>query len=198
MAGKFIVIDGPNGCGKSTVLRLTAAGLRSQGYRVHETKEPTKTPLGLLAKELDGKTASHTAYACLIAADRHEHSAAVQAHLASNDFVISDRYLSSSLVLNVARGVPRDFILAVNQGILVPDLTVILDATPDELDRRMAQRGQGITAGERLTTRADESERYRKLTTELARYSRRVHHLDTTVQTADETAAQVVQWSKAA
>lgn len=39
--GRFIVIDGPNAVGKSTVVKLVAQCLREAGKKVLETKEPT-------------------------------------------------------------------------------------------------------------------------------------------------------------
>ena len=46
LAGKFIVIDGPDGSGKSTQLKLLADALRSDGLEVTETRDPGGTAIG--------------------------------------------------------------------------------------------------------------------------------------------------------
>ena len=44
--GKFYVLDGPDGCGKSTQAHLLVEFLRSAGRSVHHLREPGATPLG--------------------------------------------------------------------------------------------------------------------------------------------------------
>ena len=46
LAGKFIVIDGPDGSGKSTQLKLLSDHLRSEGLSVTETRDPGGTVIG--------------------------------------------------------------------------------------------------------------------------------------------------------
>src|SRR3546814_12797294 len=43
--GAFIVIDGPNGTGKTCALKSAAVRLRADGHNVIETREPGGTPL---------------------------------------------------------------------------------------------------------------------------------------------------------
>ena len=50
--GKFIVIEGLDGCGKTTQVRLLAKKLKEQGKKVIETNEPTKGPVGKLIRQV--------------------------------------------------------------------------------------------------------------------------------------------------
>ena len=46
LAGRFIVIDGPDGAGKSTQIAMLAAFLRGQGLQVAQTRDPGGTAVG--------------------------------------------------------------------------------------------------------------------------------------------------------
>jgi dTMP kinase len=56
--------------------------------------------------------------------------------------VICDRYLASTLVLQTRDGLPVPYLLAVNDGIDLPDLAVILTAAPDTITARLDTRGR--------------------------------------------------------
>jgi dTMP kinase len=139
--GFLLTVDGPGGVGKSELVAALTRRFRHRTPLVHPTAEPSGSRLGLttraLANEVRGK-----ALALLVAADRHHHLATeVQPRLATGHLVICDRYLASSLVLQRLDGVPLDFIRAINAGIVLPDLAVILTAPPDIIARRLVDRG---------------------------------------------------------
>ncbi len=56
--------------------------------------------------------------------------------------VICDRYLASTLVLQARDGVAVSYLLALNEGIDLPDLAVILTANPEIITARLDQRGR--------------------------------------------------------
>jgi dTMP kinase len=56
--------------------------------------------------------------------------------------VICDRYLASTLVLQARDGLTVSYLLALNQGIDLPDLAVILTANPEIITARLDQRGR--------------------------------------------------------
>jgi dTMP kinase len=86
--------------------------------------------------------ADGAALACLVVADRHHHLAKeVVPHLAAGITVVCDRYVASTLVVQALDGVPQDYLLALNSGLRMPDLAVILTADPRALAGRIAERG---------------------------------------------------------
>lgn len=157
MTGRFVVLEGGDGSGKSTQVPLLAAWLRERGLDVVETREPGGTALGreLRTVVLDGDTAVDArAEALLMAADRAEHvSEVIGPALERGSWVISDRHVASSLVYQgVVRGLGVIEIEEVNAwatGGLVPDLVIVLDVT-DEL---ASERRPG--AGDRLEREGD-------------------------------------------
>ncbi|WP_067421091.1 dTMP kinase [Carbonactinospora thermoautotrophica] len=73
MTGLFIVIEGPNGVGKTTVASLLGTRLRERSAaRVHLTPEPTHTPLGRLLRSSESVLTGR-ALALAMAADRYLH-----------------------------------------------------------------------------------------------------------------------------
>ncbi len=136
LAGKFIVIDGPDGSGKSTQLKLLADALRSAGLEVTETRDPGGTAIGDKIRQilLDN---DHTemAIGCeilLYMASRAQLMDQVIAPaMKQNHCVLCDRWVSSTVAYQVADGTATaDDILGIYELALrkvTPDLTVILD-----------------------------------------------------------------------
>ena len=139
-ASRFIVLEGGDGCGKSTQARLLAAALRSRGLGVIQTFEPGATPLGRAIRELvlHGRNdVTPLAEAMLMAADRAQHVVEqVRPALERGEWVVCDRYVPSSLVYQgVVRGLGVDRVRDLNRAALEgapPDLVLVLDV-PDEL-----------------------------------------------------------------
>jgi dTMP kinase len=139
--GFFLTIDGPGGIGKSTTVTAVAQRLAEAGHIVHVTTEPSHSPLGQatrhLAEEVHGE-----ALALLVAADRRHHlRTEIRPHLAQSRIVVCDRYMASSLVLQRLDGVDFDFIRAINAGIELPDLAVLLTTDAATITDRLTTRG---------------------------------------------------------
>ncbi len=136
--GRFIVLEGGDGCGKSTQARLLAGRLRREGREVIETREPGATPAGAAIRAVvlgDGPLDARTE-ALLVAADRAEHAARiVRPALERGAVVVSDRYVPSSLAYQgVARRLGVDEIERLSDwatGGLQPDLVIVLDVDPE-------------------------------------------------------------------
>lgn len=132
----FIVLEGPDGSGKSTQTRLLVERLRYAGKTVVQTREPGGTPAAeairslVLNPEFTGLDARTEAL--LFAGARAEHVAQViRPALERGEVVVCDRYIDSSIAY---QGVGRD--LGIERirdlslwatGGLVPDLTIVLD-----------------------------------------------------------------------
>jgi dTMP kinase len=144
-AGMFAVLEGLDGTGTTTVAALLAEALQARDLRVRTTAEPTDGPFGrLLRQHIRGEVTldPHTA-ALAFTADRLEHlDQVVRPALARGRWVISDRYLLSTLAYQGAEGVRREAILAASDGFDVPDVTFLLEAPDDVRHERMAPRGR--------------------------------------------------------
>jgi dTMP kinase len=144
-SGVFVVLEGGDGCGKSTQVQLLVSRLRDLGREVVATREPGATEAGAAIRSLvlGGGDLDPRAEALLIAADRAEHVAEViRPALERGAVVVSDRYIPSSLAYQgVARGLGVDEIARLSAwatGELTPDLVVILDVPADEAAARRA------------------------------------------------------------
>jgi dTMP kinase len=186
--GLFISIDGPGGSGKSTVAALAAARLGRHGLAVHETREPSPTPLGQLIR---AGTDEYTgmALACLVAGDRHYHLAAeIRPAVAAGQVVICDRYLPSSLVLQRMDGISWDVILQLNQGTEQPALVVILNGSPAVIAARLAARGGHSRFERQPGSSQTESDLYTDTAARLAQAGWPVWTIDITTRSAEEAA----------
>src|SRR5688572_17339025 len=123
MNGAFIVIDGPNGVGKTTIIDSVCAILQAAGILFVRTKEPTTSELGIYIRNNQDKY-SKEALACLVAANRYEHlEAVVTPGIRAGKVVVCDRYYPSTLVYQLMDGLELSFVEGLNKQILMPHLT---------------------------------------------------------------------------
>ena len=143
MTGRFVVLEGGDGSGKSTQRDVLVAWLRESGIEAVATFEPGGTALGVSLRKLllDGGAIAPRAEALLMAADRAQHIAdVISPALARGAWVVSDRHVSSSLVYQgVVRDLGVDDVRALSvfaaDG-LVPDLVVVLDVDDATAEQR--------------------------------------------------------------
>lgn len=144
MRGKFICIEGLDGSGKSTQVKLLAIWLRGMGRHVVVTEEPTGGPVGRIIRlALRGTVRLPVAAeALLFAADRLQHvEQVITPAINSGKIVISDRYIASSLAYQSARGLPLRWVMKINEMALEPDLTVLIDV-PAEVSAQRINRSR--------------------------------------------------------
>lgn len=157
--GCFLALEGGEGAGKSTQLRLLAAWLEDAGHEVVVTREPGATLMGrkVRALLLDPATGglAPRAEALLYAADRAQHVAeVVRPALDRGAVVLTDRYVDSSLAYQGAgRALERDDVQKISTWAteaLRPDLTLLLDVDPATGLRRATRGGADRIEAESL------------------------------------------------
>lgn len=138
--GFFVAVDGPNGSGKTTLINAICKKLKTLGHSVYITKEPTNTQLGVFLRGFAEKREG-ISVACLVSSDRYEHIAnEIIPELEKGKIVITDRYILSSLILQVMDGVSEEFVLNINSSTLKPDLQVAVFVDEDVLQSRLGER----------------------------------------------------------
>ncbi|MGY6658680.1 dTMP kinase [Amycolatopsis sp. TRM77291] len=192
LPGTLITLDGPGGVGKSTTARLVTETLGTSGLAVHATTQPSRAPLGELARH-GTDTYRGMALACLCAADRHHQLATeILPALREGGVVVCDRYVASSLVLQGLDGLPAELVWRLNHGVYRPDLSVILTGDASVIDVRLRARG-GHSRFERAEDNSiRESMLYGHALTELQRRGWPVTTLEATTDPPDAIAAAVV------
>lgn len=143
----FITFEGPEGSGKTSVIKNVYDYLTKRGYEVILTREPGGTPIAEEIRNviLDKKNTNldARAEALLYAASRRQHLVEkVWPALKEGKIVLCDRFLDSSLAYQGgARGIGVEEILNVNlfatEG-FYPDLTFLLDIEPSLGLKRIA------------------------------------------------------------
>lgn len=137
----FITLEGPEGSGKTSAIKIVKERLEKEGYQIIMTREPGGTPISeqirnvILNKEntaMDPRTE-----ALLYAASRRQHLVEkVWPAVKEGKIVICDRYLDSSLSYQgYARGLGIDEILNVNMYATegtYPNLTLLFDIEPEK------------------------------------------------------------------
>ena len=147
--GKFITIEGLDGCGKSTQLKKLAAVLRADGLEVIETREPGGTAMGekVRAVLLDSRTSglSPRAEMALMFGARAQHvDEVILPALAAGKWVLCDRFTDSTEAYQGGgRKLGSKPVLALHKLLchgLQPDLTILMLSDVEASVARARQR----------------------------------------------------------
>ena len=158
--GKFIVLDGPDGAGKSTQILRMADALRTNGIPVLALREPGGTKVGEAIREilLEKKNIAITPLAetFLFQAARAQLVAEViQPALAEGMWVLCDRFDLSTLVYQgIAGGVERTVVERLSEFAcagLKPDRYLVL-----WVDRALGVARRAERAADRMESKGDE------------------------------------------
>ncbi len=155
MSGLFISLEGPDGSGKSTIMKLLGEYLEKRGIDFIETREPGGTAIGEAIRDIildnENTKMSYETEALLYAASRSQHvNEKIRPALNENKLVICDRFVLSSLSYQgVGRGLGIREVKAINDfaiGEVYPDLILFFDIDPKiTLERKL-----GNLEGDRL------------------------------------------------
>lgn len=149
--GKYVVIEGTDGSGKSTIGAEVIKRLEAEGIAVWAVHEPGSTPIGeairTIVKDASLERSPLTEL-LLFTAARAELAEVIKQKLDAGAWVVSSRnYLSSVVYQGAVRGLGMDFVQKVCDDLLPdfylkPDLTVIVDIDANlAVKRRLARDG---------------------------------------------------------
>lgn len=177
--GLFIALEGVDGAGTTTHTALLTQALRTRGLPIHSTREPSDGPIGVLIRQfLSGRCVipgvsgarppSWNTMALLFAADRLDHiEAEIGPNLMDGVTVITDRYYYSSIAyqsLSAGEGDSViDWVRELNQHARRPDLTLVLDLSPETAAKRRGQRNQTRELYESPGLQLELADFYRKI-----------------------------------
>ena len=136
----FITFEGPDGAGKSTIIKLVHEKLLQDGFNIVLTREPGGTPIAEKIRDiiLDNSNQALDARteALLYAASRRQHLVEkIWPALKEGKIVLCDRFLDSSLAYQGGgRNLGVENVLNINLFATentYPDLTLFFDVSPE-------------------------------------------------------------------
>jgi dTMP kinase len=138
--GKFIVLDGPDGCGKTTQLELLAEYFNKEGVEVVKTHDPGGTKIGdqirhLLKYGAKGIMDVHTETMLFMASRAQLVAEVIKPAIEKGKTVLCDRFISSTCAYQGSSGYPLEKIIELGKfavGDVWPNLTIIIDIPAEE------------------------------------------------------------------
>ena len=147
-SGLFLVLEGPEGSGKTTQVAMLEAWLEARGQSVLRVREPGGTPAGEEIRRLllhSGHLPPRAELLLMEAARAVLVEERIRPALAEGRVVLADRFALSSLAYQgVARALGIEDVRVLNHfatGGLDPDLTIVLAVPPEVGETRRTGRG---------------------------------------------------------
>jgi dTMP kinase len=124
--GRLIAVEGIDGSGKSTQLRLLERWLRARGYPVHFTEwNSSRLVRRSMSRGKKKNLLTPTTFSLLHAVDFADRlTYQILPPLKAGMIVLADRYVYTAFARDAARGVHADWVRAVYSFALRPDLTL--------------------------------------------------------------------------
>lgn len=148
---KFVTFEGIDGSGKSTILQLVYEQLKSQGFDIVSTFEPTGTWIGRYVQKCIETDADPFVTAFTFIADRIEHCKQIQKWLDEDKIVLCDRYAESTYAYQGAQledvmKTPIRWLKELSDDrIIVPDRTFVFVINPKQSLVRIQHRDKLIS-----------------------------------------------------
>ena len=164
----FIALEGIDGSGKSTQMKLLTKKLEEAGHKVYVTFEPTNGPIGTMIRTiLKGDTPTDDRIiAGLFVADRLDHllnkENGILKKMDEGYTVICDRYCFSSYAYQGTH-MSMDWVIAANAmsaSILKPDVNVFIDIDPEVSMQRIATNRHTVEIYENLENQKKVKEKF--------------------------------------
>jgi dTMP kinase len=147
---QFVTFEGIDGSGKSTISKLAFKKLKSQGYEVVLTYEPTNSWIGKIVQKCIETNTNPFITAFTFIADRIEHCKKIKKWLENGKIVLCDRYAESTYAYQGAQmqdliDNPIKWLKELsNDRIIIPDRTYIFVISPNESIARIQNRNKLI------------------------------------------------------
>jgi dTMP kinase len=152
LRGKFIVFDGPDGCGKSTLIEEFRRRAEEQGVPAVTTREPGGTHYGEKIREVlltpsEHKLEPEAEMLLFMAARAQLMREQIVPALNEGNLVLADRFVSSSLAYQgEGEGIPWQTIVGTAKEVIPysywPDMTVLLHVSETTAAERKAKKSQ--------------------------------------------------------
>lgn len=151
--GQFLVIEGPDGAGKTTQMEMLEKHIQSFGVEVLRVREPGGTVLGegirTLFKSNFGQTDPVAEVLLLLAARQQLTVEVILPALRRGAWVLADRHTPSTFAYQGAgQGLGFSRIIELREGLgsnnHIADMTVIMTISPEERARRLGDRTEGL------------------------------------------------------
>ena len=141
MKGHYIVFEGIDGSGKTSICSEISESLIQCGYKVLQVFEPSYSEIGLLLRnQMKDLHINQTSLALLYAADSYDLQERIED---CYDFIISDRnYLSTVAYQMMA--VDKEWLLMLHQFLKQPDMVFYLNVTVEAAMERIKTRNGSI------------------------------------------------------
>ena len=142
----FVTFEGIDGSGKSTISKLVFKKLKSEGYNVVLTYEPTNTTLGKYVQKCIKTNTDPYITAFAFIADRFEHCKKIIKWLVEEKIVLCDRYAESTYAYQAAQMEdeiknPIKWLKELSQDrIIVPERTFLFVINPRDAISRIKNR----------------------------------------------------------
>ncbi|MDF2948261.1 MAG: tmk [Sedimentibacter sp.] len=172
MKGIFIVLEGPDGSGKSTMAKKIGDYYRGNGREIEFTREPGGTKIGEKVRDIildnNNTEMDYRTEALLYAAARAQLvSEKIKPWLNEGKIVISERYVYSSLVYQgIGRGLGVEEVMKINDFAIAglkPDMVLMLDVNPEKALKRKLVGGGDRLENEHVSFHKEVYEGYKKL-----------------------------------
>lgn len=177
--GKFIVIEGIDGSGKTTLAERLARLLNERDQKTFCTSFPSKTlPIGRLVRSMfNGETEEHCMQ-LLMLAEMFDEAKAIRRRLDEGTTMIADRWCYSTTAYSHRNGVDPKWVEHVRAPLLQPDLILLLDVDLEVAIDRIDARGEGKSRYEDARTLKGAHKYYREVLPKL--HPNIVHVIDGT------------------
>jgi dTMP kinase len=159
LEGILCSFDGPNGVGKSSIIAKVHKNLCQmyKDIKIINEKEPTNSLIGEYIRSSENINASKgLPLAILVTADRYIHNfETIIPAVQQGDVVLLDRYIASSLALQVLDGLEIEYVWQMNRKCMLPDIAFFITADNGIAEQRLCKRGN-LTRFETAFSREDE------------------------------------------